>query len=89
MRQRLALFANDVTRLGPLIAVVLATLVNAPSLLEALRGEVTIEGALWRFALAFALAVVAVRLVGNLLLRYGQQVAEMQHLDEPEEGAVR
>ena len=39
--------------------------------------------------LAFALAVVAVRLVGNLLLRYGQQVAEMQHLDEPEEGAVR
>ncbi|HUZ21469.1 MAG TPA: hypothetical protein VMU75_12935 [Acidimicrobiales bacterium] len=89
MHRRLALFANDVTRLGPLIAVVLATLVNAPSLLEAIRGAVTIETALWRFAVAFGLAVVTVRLVGNLLLRYGQQVAEMQHMDDPEEGAVR
>ncbi|MCU1492024.1 MAG: hypothetical protein JWM85_3429 [Acidimicrobiaceae bacterium] len=70
MRERAALFHLDVVRLGPLLAVVLAVVVNLPSLIGALDGRVTVVTALFRLAVALGLSLAAVSLVSRLLLRY-------------------
>ncbi len=84
MRERAALFALDVVRLRPLVALVLAVVVNLPSVLEVLQGNLAVTTALWRLALALALALVVTHLIARLLLRYSAEVAIASE-DEPVE----
>ena len=71
MRERLSVFAADVTRFGPLAVVSLATAVCLPSLAEFLSGRLAIDfdarALLRRFRL---LAIFGVKAVSSVLLRY-------------------
>ena len=56
MRERLAVFAADVNRCGPLAVVSLATFVCLPSLLEFFGGRLAVSSMLGRYCVAFLLA---------------------------------
>ena len=54
MRERLAVFAADVNRCGPLAVVSLATFVCLPSLLEFFGGRLAVGSMLGRYCVRFA-----------------------------------
>ena len=70
MREKLAIFAADVNRFGPLAVVSLATVVCLPSLLEFLAGQLVIASMLGRYCAAFVLATLGVKAVSRIVLRY-------------------
>lgn len=70
MREKLAVFLNDLNRLTPLAIVCLASGVCVPSFLEFFSGRLAMGSMLGRFCVAFALATVGVRLVTRVLWHY-------------------
>jgi len=70
MRERLSVFAADVTRFGPLAVVSLATAVCLPSLAEFLSGRLAISSMLGRYFVAFLFSYFGVKVVTSVLLRY-------------------
>ena len=80
MKDHFRVFVEDLRRLGPLVAVSFALVVNMENLMHLLKGQLNLAYAAERFALALALGVVAIRGLTTLLLRYGRQAA----LNEPE-----
>ncbi|MGD0873967.1 MAG: hypothetical protein ABSA14_03115 [Acidimicrobiales bacterium] len=70
MRERLAVFAADVNRCGPLAVVSLATFVCLPSLLEFFGGRLAVSSMLGRYCVAFLLATVGVKVVSRIVLAY-------------------
>ncbi|HLI16005.1 MAG TPA: hypothetical protein VKV23_08150 [Acidimicrobiales bacterium] len=74
-RRQLVTFAADVARLGPLVALGFAVAVNVENLAHVLDAQLSVAAALWRFALALALGLGAVRLLTRVLLAYARQAA--------------
>ncbi|MGA2528121.1 MAG: hypothetical protein ABSG36_03045 [Acidimicrobiales bacterium] len=70
MRERLPIFAADLSRFGPLGVVSFATVVCLPSLREFLSGQLAIGSMLGRYCAALFLASIGVRTVSWVLLRY-------------------
>lgn len=70
MRERLSVFAADVTRFGPLAVVSLATAMCLPSLAEFLSGRLAMTSMLGRYCAAFVFSYFGVKVVTSVLLRY-------------------
>ncbi|HTW98895.1 MAG TPA: hypothetical protein VMD59_08970 [Acidimicrobiales bacterium] len=75
MRQRFVTFSVDVWRFTPLVAIVIAVLVNVVNLRNVLSGNLSALDGLFRFAVAFFLALVCVGGVSRLLTSYARQMA--------------
>ncbi len=73
MRRRFVVFAIDVGRMSPLVAVSMALAVNVLNLVHVLNGQLSAEVALERFAFAFVAALAAVNAISRMLVRYAYQ----------------
>lgn len=87
MRERLAVFAADVSRFGPLAVVSLATLVCLPSLHEFLAGQLAIGSMLGRYCVALFLASIGVRAVSGVLMRYAVKNVTEAGIGQDERGS--
>ena len=86
MKRNFIDLVEDVRRLGPLLAVSFALIVNVANIMHVLDGELSLASGAERFAAALAIGVIGTRAITNLLLRYGRQVA-LSEAEQGEKGA--